>query len=127
MPRPRPLYVEMQITRHGRKVWYFRRNRDERRIRLPDVYGSQEFMDAYQVCLAGGVVQAAGRRGASRGKLEWLIELYMKSGKWASYQPATQKARGHILQKLAGEKGTVDVEDIDRAAIVAAEIGRAHV
>jgi hypothetical protein len=95
----------MQITRHGRKVWYFRRNRDERRVRLPDVYGSQEFMDAYQVCLAGGMIQAVGRRGASRGKLAWLIELYMKSGKWASYQPATQKARGHILQKLAEEKG----------------------
>jgi integrase len=120
MPRPRPLYVEMQITRHGRKVWYFRRSRDERRIRLPDVYGSQEFTDAYQVCLAGGVVQPAGKRGASRGKLAWLIELYMKSGKWESYRPATRKARGHILQKLAEEKGAVDVEDIDRAAIVAA-------
>jgi len=120
MPRPRPLYVEMRITRHGRKVWYFRRSRDERRIRLPDVYGSQEFTNAYQVCLAGGLVHPAGKRGASRGKLAWLIELYMKSGKWASYRPATRKARGHILQKLAEQQGAVDVEDIDRAAIVAA-------
>jgi integrase len=120
MPRPRPLYVEMQITRHGRKIWYFRRSRKEQRRRLPDVYGSKEFMDAYQACLAGGAAQVAIRRGASRGKLAWLIELYMKSSKWASYEPATQKARGHILRKLAEEKGNVDVEDIDRAAVVVA-------
>ena len=70
MPRPRPLYVEQQITRHGRKVWYFRKSRNEPRQRLPDAYGSEEFMAAYRACLAGQPVAVQGRRKASRGTVE---------------------------------------------------------
>ena len=37
MPRPRKPFVQQQVTRHGRKVWYFRRGRGERiRLRRPD-------------------------------------------------------------------------------------------
>jgi len=53
MPRPRLPFVQRQVTRHGRKVWYFRRNRSEPRVRLPDLYGSDEFTATYRACLAG--------------------------------------------------------------------------
>ena len=53
MSRPRLPFVQRQVTRHGRRVWYFRRNRSEPRVRLPDLYGSDEFTAAYRACLAG--------------------------------------------------------------------------
>ena len=70
MPRPRPPYIELQITRHGRKVWYFRKSRNESRTRLPDDYGSDPFMAAYRACLAGEPIALRGQRKASRGSVK---------------------------------------------------------
>lgn len=48
MPKPSPLlkYIQRETTRHGKTVYYFRAGMGHRR-RLPDDYGSKEFMDAY--------------------------------------------------------------------------------
>jgi integrase len=125
MPRPSLPYVEKNKNRHGRLRFYFRKSRDEDRLRLPDAYGSPEFMAAYQACLAGqplpmlpGQGLAAARK-ASKGKLGWLIRLYLQSAEFNIFQPATKGPRRCMLEKLAEEKGAEDIEDIDRAAIVA--------
>jgi integrase len=119
MPRPRPPYIELQVTRHGRKVWYFRRSRGEPRQRLPDLYGSEEFMAAYRACLAGQPLAVAGRRQASRGTVKWLVDLYRLSRAWThDLAPATRKARGHILDRIVEKVGSGDVEDLTKAEIV---------
>jgi len=48
MPKSNPLlkYVQREITRHGKAVYYFRAGAGLRR-RLPDDYGSKEFMAVY--------------------------------------------------------------------------------
>jgi integrase len=119
MPRPRPLYVEQQITRHGRKIWYFRKSRHEPRQRLPDVYGTEEFMTAYRACLAGERVAGDEKRKASRGTVKWLIGLYRLSRIWThDLEPATRKARGHILDRMVERVGSGDVEDLIKEEMV---------
>jgi hypothetical protein len=126
MPKPKFWGVEPNRNRHGRLRWYFRRDRKSRRVRLPDAYGSPEFEAAYEAAVAGkplpmlpgqGLIQA---RRASRGKLGWLIKLYLQSAEFQAARPATRRPRVTLLEKLAeGPQGTADIEDIDRAAIQA--------
>jgi integrase len=116
MPRLRPRFVQQQVTRHGRKVWYFRRGRGER-IRLPDLYGSPEFEAAYLAALAGTPVAVANRRQASRGSIKWLIDLYRASPAWAALKPATRKGRESVLDHIVAKVGDRDVEDLTREEI----------
>jgi integrase len=127
MPKPLYPHVEKNKNRHGRLRFYFRQEREKgtARIRLPDAYGSADFMAAYQACLAGQPLPALPGQGlaiarkASRGKLGWLIKLYLQSAEFARWKPATKGPRRNMLEKLAEEKGAFDFEDIDRAAIIA--------
>jgi integrase len=122
MPRPRLPFLQCQITRHGRKVWYFRRDRAGR-FRLPDEYGSTRFMEAYQACLAGRPIAVGnGRRQAPRGKFKWLIDLYLRSPEWAGFGAGTRKGRMRILQ--AWSKQDYDVEDITKSVIAEAIAAR---
>ena len=41
MPRPRPPFLSREVSRHGRAVWYVRRN--GKRIRLRAEFGTPEF------------------------------------------------------------------------------------
>jgi integrase len=118
MPRPRLPYVQCQITRHGRKVWYFRRDRSEHRVRLPDLYGSDEFMGVYRACLAGQSIVVRNQRQAPKTKFKGLIDLYLQSSEWQAYQPMTRKTRGHIYEKWAALG--YDTEDITKSVIIGA-------
>jgi integrase len=128
MPKPKKYWgVESNVNRHGRRRWYFRRPdaKTAPRIRLPDTYGSAEFEACWRAALArqplplpGGERRAPTRR-ASRGSLAWLIKLYLQSAEFQALRPATRRPRVSMLEALAAEKGTVDIEDIDKAAIQA--------
>ena len=118
MPRPHLPFVQRQVTRHGRKVWYFRRNRSEPRVRLPDLYGSDEFTAAYRACLAGQPMVVRNQRQAPKTKFKGLIDLYLKSSEWQAYKPMTRKTRGHIYEKWAALD--YDTEDITRSVIIEA-------
>jgi integrase len=48
-----------------------------------------------------------------------LIKLYLQSAEFQALRPATRRPRVSMLEALAAEKGTVDIEDIDKAAIQA--------
>src|SRR3984885_10024897 len=118
MPRPHLPFVQRQVTRHGRKVWYFRRNRSEPRVRLPDLYGSDEFNAVYRPCLAGQPMVVRNQRQAPKTKFKGLIDLYLKSSQWQAYKPMTRKTRGHIYEKWAALG--YDTEDITRSVIIEA-------
>lgn len=53
MPRKRLKYVHKYRTRHGEEIYYYRRGQSGR-VRLPDTYGTEEFMAAYAVAAVGG-------------------------------------------------------------------------
>lgn len=93
MPRKLPPYVVRERSRHGRVMYFFRRGKGKR-IRLPDDTQSQEFADAYEAAL-GGKVEAWERKArVPSDTLEWLIDRYMESARWASLAPATRKQQG---------------------------------
>jgi len=127
MPKPKKYWgVEANRNRHGRNRWYFRRpdRKGAPRVRLPDSYGSAEFQAAWRAAMAGQPLPSAPGPGfaqarrASRGKLGWLIGLYLKSRAFTEeLKPATQRPRRSMLEKLGAEKGHVDIEDIDKGVI----------
>ena len=50
MARPRPPYLLKERTRHGATAWYVRKG-DGPRTRIKGVYGSPEFMAAYEAAI----------------------------------------------------------------------------
>ena len=69
MPRPRPPFLSREVSRHGRAVWYVRRN--GKRIRLRAEFGTPEFDAEYQMALAAH--QPATEVRTTAGTLGWLI------------------------------------------------------
>jgi hypothetical protein len=122
MPKPKYWGVEPNRNRHGRLRWYFRLDRTKPRIRLPDDYGSPAFELAYRAAVAGDPLPAPQNlprqgRKASRGKLGWLIALYLASPAFLDNRASTQRPRRTMLEKLGAEKGHLDIEDITRSVI----------
>jgi integrase len=88
MPRPRKPYVQKEVTRHGKIVWYFRRGK-EARIRLPGAYGSQEFNAAYAAAMAG--TPARKRQEAPAETVRWLVDRFYESPRFDRLRPNTQR------------------------------------
>ena len=114
MPRRRRLFERKEVTRHGKTVWYFRRP-GGKRVRLPGVYGSQEYLDAYARALAGIAVDKAVP--AEKGTLAWLVQRYKDSGHFASLAPTSQMARDYILKSACKDAGGKSFARITRKHI----------
>ena len=97
MPRPRPPYLSRETSRHGRVVWYVRR--DGRRIRLQAQFGTPEFEAEYQAALSGEHVPA-GKEVPNAGTLAWLIARYRETAAWAALAPATRRHRENIIKHI---------------------------
>ena len=78
MPRPRPPFLGREVSRHGRAVWYVRRN--GKRIRLRADFGTPEFDVEYQAALAA--LQPATEVRTTAGTLAWLIECFRAAAAW---------------------------------------------
>ena len=92
MPRPRPPYLSREVTRHGRGVWYVRRN--GKRIRLRADFGTPDFEAEYQAALAGNPL---GSNAPGEGTLAWLIERYRETTAWSHLSMATRRQRENIF------------------------------
>jgi hypothetical protein len=57
-----PKHVQRETTRHGRRVYYFRRSNKSRRVRLEGEYGSDEFWKSYALAASGIVPEGILRR-----------------------------------------------------------------
>jgi integrase len=111
MPRKLPLYVSREKTRHGKWVFYFRIGKGER-IRLPE-YGTPEFDPAYKAALAGTPLPAQ-KTQADTKSLQWLVERYMESAKWAGFSVATRKQQGLFFEDTIKKSGNADFRAITR-------------
>ena len=72
MPKKRPPYLQRQVTRHGKVVWYVRIRRNPR-FRIHGEYGSQEFMAAYRAAINGQETPSAQK--VSTNSLKWHHEI----------------------------------------------------
>jgi len=115
MPKPRYPHLLREKTNRGRMVWYFRIGKGPR-TRLPDGYGSPEFIAAYNAALAGEPQPAVkGRSG--RGSLEWLIDRYRESSAWSRLSDATRYQRGLIFAGIVEKAGKERYADVTAKAI----------
>nr|WP_289852191.1 tyrosine-type recombinase/integrase [Rhizobium sp. SSA_523] len=121
MPRPRYQYVQKQVTRHGKVVWYFRIG-DGKRARLPGEYGSPEFIKAWKALIAGQKVET---QPAGRHTLAWLVEKYQQSAAFKGLKASTQANRRNILAKACEKGGKILTSQITRATIAAGRDRRA--
>lgn len=117
MPRRKYPHVQTQRTQHGRVVYYFRKDRGPR-IRLPDAYGSDEFISAYIQALAGEKPTKRREKPAC-GSLRWLVDLYRASSEWAALAPATRKQRDNILSHVLEGSSDFPADAIERKHIIA--------
>jgi integrase len=117
MPRPRPPFVHCELTRHGRRVWYFRKGKAQR-VRLPDDFGTPEFWSAYHAAIAGGAISPAQARAKS-SSLRWLVERYRESSDWLKLSVATRRQRENIFKHILESAGDELFAQITRRDIAA--------
>lgn len=117
MPRPRPPYLHSEISRHGRRAWYFRKGKGPR-VRLPDAYGSDDFWSAYHAAMAGEVAPKKPA-GAKSGSLRWLIDKYRaESSHWSQLAQETRQRRERIFLGIMETAGDKPFTAVTRAKIV---------
>ena len=121
MPRPRPPYLQREVTRHGKAVWYVRVGRGPR-SRMWAAYGTPEFDVEYRAALAGAPTRKAE---PSRSSLEWLLARYRETTDWAALSIATRRRRDNIFKPLVETAGHEPYARINQVAILAGKERRA--
>ena len=122
MPKKRPPYLQRQVTRHGKVVWYVR-IRPNPRIRIHGEYGSQEFMAAYRAAISGQ--ETPSTQKVSTNSLKWLIMKYRESSEWLSLSNATRRQRENIFLHVIEKAGDKPYQSITRKIIIASRDERA--
>lgn len=115
MPRTLP-YLYRERTRHGKLVWYVRRERHGKRVRIDGEFGSREFIEAYHAALADQAPVKAG--AAVHGTLGWLITEYLASPTWRNTARETRKQLTYQFDRLMAQAATVRLSSITSRAIV---------
>ena len=111
-------YVHEYCDRHGKLRRYFRRP-GFKRIALPGAPGSDEFMTAYQLALAGQPPRVEIGAGRTKlGTVNAAIVGYYSSLAFHSLAPGTQKMRRAILERFRGEHGDKRIALLPREFII---------
>ena len=115
MPSPRPPYLQQETTRHGKTVWYVRKERHGPRVRIGAEYGSEKFWREYQDALSGLTRE---QDKTTAGTLAWLFERYRETSAWADLSLATRRQRENIMRHVLEKAGNQPASKITRAHIV---------
>jgi integrase len=111
-----PRYVHGFIDRHGRPRHYLRR-RCFKKIPLPGVPWSPEFMAAYQEALAGQPVMP-GSAQIKAGSIRALTISYYGSIAFVSLSRRSQYVRRGLLDRFCQEHGEKSVASLKREHVV---------
>lgn len=114
MPKKRLPYLETFLSRHGKRMWFFRVGKGPR-LRLPDEYGSPAFVAAYNAALASRAIAAA----KPARTLRWLISEYLESPAWAALAKETRKQFRYQLARMKERAGEAPIHEITPASIAA--------
>lgn len=121
MPRPRKPYIQKEVTRHGKTVWYFRRGKGKR-IRLSGTFGSAEFNRSYDAALSGAEI--APQPKVSQRSLRWLVDRYFESGRFVLLSKETQAMRRRVLDAVCKTGGNLDFTLLTTKDIRAGKVRR---
>ena len=122
MPRPRPPFLSREVNRHGRAVWYVRRN--GKRIRLRAEFGTPEFDAEYQAALA--THQPATKVQTAAGTLAWLINCFRGTAAWQARSDSTRAKWNGLYQQVIETAGNASLSSITLKVIRAGLERRAH-
>jgi site-specific recombinase XerC len=107
MSRIKLQFVQAFIDRHGHVRHYFRRGGDKR-VPLPGLPGSEEFMAAYAAALASVPDTKSAEIGAKRtlaGTVNALVVSYYRSAEWTGLNSGTQHNRRAHIEQFRAEHG----------------------
>src|ERR1700741_139034 len=113
-----PLKYVNVVHKNGRPYFYFRRA-GFKRLRLPGLFGSAEFMAAYQAALAGDP-EAKIEIGEGRtvpGTVNAAIAAFYKSPKFTKNEPITQQTDRNILEAFRAKHGDKRIALLEQAHI----------
>ncbi len=116
-----PPFVTCQITRHGKRVYYFRRGKGAR-TRLPHL-GAPDFDVAYLAALSGAGIQRTAVIGAN--SLQWLVTRYRTSTDYIGLSSATRRQRDNIFKHVVEAAGDYPYRDVSRSMIAQGREDRA--
>lgn len=116
MSRIKLKYVHQFVDRRlgGAKARFYFRRDGFKRVPLPGLPGSPEFMDAYARALAGAPPVAIGARQVKPGSIAALTAIYLASARFLSKAAATQATYRGIVERLRIEHGDKPVADLER-------------
>jgi integrase len=118
MPRPRPLHLQRQVTRHGRTVWYVRVDKGPR-VRIRSAFGTPEFYSEYQAAIAGLPARPTPKDDRTEaGTLAWLVERYRETTAWTGLSLATRRQRENIFEHVLKSAGRQPFEKITTPSIM---------
>jgi integrase len=124
MPRPRPPHLHREVSRHGKAVWYVRRDKGPR-VRIRAEFGSPEFEAQYQAAIMGRSHPSTEVAPAA-GTLAWLVARYRETSAWAGLSTATRRQRENIFVQVLAIAGQQSFAKITPEAIVAGRERRAR-
>jgi integrase len=123
MPRPRPPFLCREVSRHGRAVWYVRRNC--KRIRLRADFGTPEFDAEYQAALTNAP-QPSNKGEPAAGTLAWLIECFRGTAAWQARSESTRAKWDGLYRHVIETAGNAPLSSITPKVIRAGLERRAH-
>src|SRR5262249_16807498 len=106
-------YVNEYRDVRGKLRRYFRR-RGQKKIPLPGLPGSAEFMTAYQAALSQSAPIEIGASRTAHGTVDALIVDYLVSAAFTkALAPETQRMRRNILDRFRTEHGNKRVATLE--------------
>jgi integrase len=118
MTRIRLDYIHEFLDRHGKVRRYVRRP-GYKRVPLPGLPGSEEFMAVYQLAIAGQERVEIGASQTLPGTINALVVVYCKSDAWnTELADDTRKTRRRIIEKFRAAHGNKRVALLQRDHIL---------
>lgn len=106
-------YIHSFRDRHGKLRHTFRKT-GCKKVTLPGLPGSREFMDAYQACLENAPDRLeVGASSVKAGSISALIVQYYQSSDFKSLRPSTQKTYKGIIERFRTDYGALPVKGME--------------
>ena len=109
-----PRYINAYIDRNGRARYYFRRA-GFKSVPLPGLPWSPEFMQAYELALAGQPA-AIGAARVIPGSMHALAISYYCSADYLGMKPSSQQVRKNIIERFCRETDANGLRHGDKRA-----------
>lgn len=110
-PSKAPRYCQGFTDRHGRPRWYLRRP-GHKRIALPGLHWSPQFMAAYESAMEGAV--SVGEARTQPGTIDDLVTRYSQTPDFRGLSASTQATYRGIIERFRSEHGTKRVAKLER-------------